>query len=273
MKGEILEFNDDGVDDFNQLNCIYRDTYDWINNSDFNVTKQESSLEINKNIVDPKEIFKLLNLPDKSKDHKLDFEVEYVSRKTEPNSRLLTLKHELRDCINEIDDYVETFKSNSYIISQDSLPKLYEDIKAYKSKVDSFIDYKIFEKTANDKIEEDGSASFNDDSKASTSKQELNSINQKNEILTKTLISKVKLIEQQLVETKDSNLNIKYEIISSPENDIESLASKLNNLDTQISNLERTIGEWSLVSILFNCLLSMITVKVSAQLLISSLNF
>ena len=41
---------------------------------------------------------------------------------------------------------------------------------------------------------------------------------------------------------------IQYQIIASPEEEIETLESKLNELDSEISNLENTIGNWSLVS-------------------------
>ena len=236
---EVLEFFEDGIDDFSQLNKQDNTLSDEKLGEDINVVSSTSGFN---------EIFKGISQTTQTNYSSVCFENEYKSRETDPCSRLLSLKTELNDCIKEIDDFVDVFKTNNFILAKENLPKVYEDIKLYKTKIDSFIDYNIF----NNKESTDRSHSNEiNDSQSSANPKQLTSLNEHNDILTKGLIAKLKIIEDEFTNNNNKNNleSVQYQILASPENEIQTLGCRLNSLDTEISNLERSIGDWSLVSL------------------------
>ena len=236
---EVLEFYDDTVENFDSLNNKFRETSDWINPK-MNLL---DNIELNKNNLKPDDIFKLLSIND-SNNSEITFENKYICRETDPLLRINGIKSELTDCIKEIDLFVDLFKTNNFIVSKENLPKVYEDIKLYKSKLDSFLNYKVFES----KQKNDESGSIHNESNISLSEVKLKSLNESNDILTKNLIEKVKIIEENMQTSKDDSMTVQYKIYASPEFELETLSGKLNNLDLELTNLERIIGDWSLVS-------------------------
>lgn len=229
-------FYEEGIDNFDTLNEKYRNTYDWIKED---ITKRTNDVEIETNTMTPKEIFKMMLVPKENKSE-IEYETEYKSRETNPINRMNSLKVDLIECEKEINSFVECFKSNSFILNKENIVDVYEEIKLYKSKLDSFIDYKVF----SNKDESDQENSKN----SIKNEKNFKSLNEYNSILTNNIISRVKMIEEEIQNTGKSNSCVQYELLVSPEFEIETLTERLTNIDMEITQLERTIGDWSLVS-------------------------
>lgn len=272
MDEDKYDFNIDTVENYESLNNIYKDSYDWIKNADFidyntaknyetnKLTKESNSdvdpdkAEINYLDLKPDEAFKLLtSIPNERYENNFAVHNEYSSRMVDPLARLMGLRHELAECKKEIDLYVDNYNDNSYLINSQNISNIYDDIKLYKTKLDSFVNYKVFEDrnsyedlNCNDNNKANNNLSH---SKSSTNNNNYNSLSKRNDILANDLLSKIKIMEEQMLTSKDNKDSIEYQIIASPEEEIETLETKLNELDSEISNLENTIGEWSLVRI------------------------
>lgn len=274
LKDECFTFEDDDtVDNFDVLNDKYRNTYDWIESDQKDQIlelkyNKENNLEIEGNTIEPAKIFDIINNPDPKNESQVSFSRKYVPGVSDPIERLLSLKHELSDCKNEIDEFTEIFKGNQFINSN-NFSDVHNEINLYKSKLDAFIDYDVFNslKSGQDKsiLSESGHSGSNNENNESNDNKSINSdVNtekfisnyEKNTILMNSLKSYIKFLEEdfkentfnQTIKYEDSQKVVSYEIIANPEQQINSISSKVNELESKLNYLNKLIGEWSIVS-------------------------
>lgn len=274
LKDECFTFEDeDTVDNFDVLNDKYRNTYDWIESDQKDQIlelkyNKENNLEIEGNTIEPAKIFDIINKPDPKNESQISFSRKYVPGVSDPIERLLSLKHELSDCKNEIDEFTEIFKGNQFINSN-NFSDVHNEINLYKSKLDAFIDYDVFNslKSGQDKsiLSESGHSGSNNENNESNYNKSINSdVNtekfisnyEKNTILMNSLKSYIKFLEEDFKENafsqtkkyEDSQKVVSYEIIANPEQQINSISSKVNELESKLNYLNKLIGEWSIVS-------------------------
>lgn len=268
---EVYEFVEDTVENFDQMNDKFRNNYDWIMKSDKDFSKEVNEVKVENQVPTPNEVFKILSAPDKQNEKEVKLTGKYISQHSDPYERLTALKHELADCKKDIDEYAELFKNNDFINNKNNFSELHEEINLYKAKVDAFIDYNIFNSLkANNSViseksenKEDNSVDIkNEENKKYTSNYD------KNNIIINSLISQIKNLQENYYEDvlnsdKSNNKtkgneenftrNVSYEIIANPENQVNIISSKIGELESQINQLQKIIGEWSLVRIiLFN---------------------
>jgi hypothetical protein len=220
---DYFECNEDCVDNFDILNDIYRKDPEWIRKTD-EITKQD---------LNPLLAFKSLYLPGQSISN-LVFDTEYREGTSDPYQRILNLKYELIDCKSKIDSHAKKFNENEFLKQGSDIGKVLEELDLYKSKIDAFIDYNLFNKTNNDDSQADDRKDFQ-------------SIFDKYNRLTENLITQVKQNEKDILNDKFNNFNIKYEICANPQLQMESLIERVDELEEMMNNLENNIGNWNIV--------------------------
>lgn len=187
----------------------------------------------------------------------ISFDVEYKERETDPYQRILNLKKELIDAKLKIDEYAEKFNDNTFIKESDNFNKVFDELDLYKSKIDAFINYEIFNKLHEDEDEDEDENSQKDKSESNNNsvitdnKQEFVSVFEKYNRITQNLLSIVKMNENDILNNNFGDVNVKYEICSNPEMQIETLMNRLSELEDMVTTLERSIGNWNLVCIIY----------------------
>jgi hypothetical protein len=224
---EYYECKDDAIDNFDTLNDVYRNTTDWIG-VDMNTQ------EIQKEDLDPLVAFKNLYLPNNNLD---EISYDEYNKDNDPYNRICNLKYELIDCKTKIDEYADKFNDNSFIKECNNISNVLEELEVYKRKIDAFVDYKIFNNEESD----------NEDN--IPSKNEFNSIFDKYNMITDNLISQIKHSQNDVLTNNTNTMNIKYEILANPEMQMESLIERISELEVILSDLEKNIGTWDIVSI------------------------
>jgi hypothetical protein len=200
--------------------------------------------------LDPIKAFKNLYLPNQIVSEDISFYTEYKEKETDPFQRIINLKKELIETKLKIDEYAERFNDNSFIKQTDNLNTVVEELDMYKSKIDAFINYDIFNHLYDD--EEKSFDSNDNNSKNNTeTRTQFYSLFDKYNRLTENLLSQIKGSENDVINNNYGDMNIKYEIIANPEMQIDTLINRLNELEDLINNLERAIGSWHIVIILF----------------------
>lgn len=132
-----------------------------------------------------------------------------------------------------------------------------EELDLYKTKIDAFIDYDIFNNINNPNYFENEEVS-NDDSVSSNSVKKFSSNFEKYNRMTENLLNIIKTSENDVIQDL-GKYDFTYEIFANPEKEVDNLTGRINELEDQINNLERTIGNWAIVNI-FN-LFRIITIK------------
>lgn len=115
----------------------------------------------------------------------------------------------------------------------------------YKKKIDAFINYDIY-----NNLNEDDSSEKSPNN--SISKVAFNSLFDKYNRLTENLLSQIKISENDILKNNSGDLNISYEIYANPEMQLETLNSRLNELEDMVNSLERSIGSWGSVNNIIN---------------------
>ncbi len=190
----------------------------------------------------------------------ISFVPEYQQRETDPYQRILNLKKELIETKIKIDEYAQRFHDNQFIKQTENLNKVIEELDLYKTKIDAFINYDIF----NHLFDDESDLSYDSD-KSTTPKVEYQSLFDKYNRLTENLLSQIKLNENDIINNNFGDLNVKYEIFANPEMHINTLINRLNELEGLINDLEKNIGNWHIVLIII-LLFSIITMKAFALL-------
>mmetsp|Transcript_19567 Transcript_19567/g.20358 ORF Transcript_19567/g.20358 Transcript_19567/m.20358 type:complete len:412 (+) Transcript_19567:12-1247(+) len=252
---EVYEFYEDTVDNFDELNSKYRDTYEWIAETDKEFKKTEPEIFVDQENPSAMEVFKILSAPEQKNQDLVNIDGKYFSKKSDPFERLLALKHELADCKKDIDDYADIFKENSFISNRDNFSALHEEINLYKAKVDAFIDYNVFNSLKNEQSTGEGEEA-----------QKFTSNYDKNSVLISSIISQIKSMEDEMKsdilgeeeggkEGKDGKKEgaksgdyktVSYEVLATPENQINLISTKISSLESDISKLHKIVGDWSL---------------------------
>ncbi len=176
-------------------------------------------------------------------------ELEYKERQTDPYQRILNLKSELIKTKEQIDEHAEKFKDNVYITETDNITKILEELDLYKTKIDAFINYDVFNKIDS---ETDENSADSSKEKSEFLKKDFYSNFEKYNRITENLLSQIKQTEHDMIHKNTQDLNIKYEIFSNPEFQMENLQNRISELEELMSNLEKTIGNWNLVNNLLN---------------------
>lgn len=183
---------------------------------------------------------------------KYTFESEYIPGKTDPYQRILNLKAELIDTKQMVDDWVKKFKDNEFIKETYNIGKLMDELELYKAKVDAFINYDIFNNMHNpDFIESDNESipSANNSASDFKSANKFKSNFEKYNRIVENLLGLIKSSENDVINNK-GEYSFSYEIFANPENEIDNLTGRINEIEDLINNLERTIGNWAIVLIL-----------------------
>lgn len=139
-----------------------------------------------------------------------------------------------------MNDYVGRFKDNTFLNETENLNKVLEELDLYKTKIDAFINYDYFNEStsANDSM---------DNSKGEIQKKEFYNMFEKYDKITEHLISQIKLKQNDVINNKFDDFNIKYEIVANPEMEMETLLNRMTELEDMLSSLERSVGNWEIV--------------------------
>ncbi len=174
---------------------------------------------------------------------------EYRQRETDPYLRILNLKEELITAKKQIDEYAERFKDNTFIKETDNLSLVLEELDLYKTKIDAFLNYDLFNKSSKMvESDEEGSQKSNSANNSAIMKNEFNSLFEKYNRISDNLISQIKSAENGIINNQSENFHIKYEIVANPDLTIEHLTNKIAELEDKINYLEKAIGNWSIVN-------------------------
>ena len=109
-----------------------------------------------------------------------------------------------------------------------NINKVLEELEIYKSKIDAFVDYNLFN---NPGMSDDNSEGHSSNGSLEVNKSEFTSIFEKYNRITDNLISIIKQYENDVLNNNVSNVNIKYEICSNPQIQMESLIERVGELD------------------------------------------
>ena len=168
-------------------------------------------------------------------------EEEYIPKKTDPYKRILELKNKLIKNKYLIDNIINKYNDTSIIKNNINYSELLSNLNSNKKKLDAFINYDLFNKR-NDSEEEEEEEEKKENKNNNTEKYY--SIYDKYDRLSDNLLSKIKDIENNIL--NDKNKEIEYKIECNPSNNLNSLSKKLNELEFLISNLEKKVGNWDL---------------------------
>ena len=168
-------------------------------------------------------------------------EEEYIPKKTDPYKRILELKNKLIKNKYLIDNMINKYNDTSIIKNNINYSELLSNLNSNKKKLDAFINYDLFNKR-NDSEEEEEEEEKKENKNNITEKYY--SIYDKYDRLSDNLLSKIKDIENNIL--NDKNKEIEYKIECNPSNNLNSLSKKLNELEFLISNLEKKVGNWDL---------------------------
>ena len=170
-------------------------------------------------------------------------EEEYIPKKTDPYKRILELKNKLIKNKYLIDNMINKYNDTSIIKNNINYSELLSNLNSNKKKLDAFINYDLFNKRKDSEEEEEEEEEEKKENKNNNT-EKYYSIYDKYDRLSDNLLSKIKDIENNIL--NDKNKEIEYKIECNPSNNLNSLSKKLNELEFLISNLEKKVGNWDL---------------------------
>ena len=170
-------------------------------------------------------------------------EEEYIPKKTDPYKRILELKNKLIKNKYLIDNIINKYNDTSIIQNNINYSELLSNLNSNKKKLDAFINYDLFNKRKDSEEEEEEEEEEKKENKNNNT-EKYYSIYDKYDRLSDNLLSKIKDIENNIL--NDKNKEIEYKIECNPSNNLNSLSKKLNELEFLISNLEKKVGNWDL---------------------------
>jgi len=149
----------------------------------------------------------------------------------------------------KIDDYAEKFKNNNFIKESYNLGKVMEELEIYKSKVDAFVNFELFNNIHNpDYLENEESLDKSTSNNSSRDNIKNFSSNfEKYTRLTENLLSVIKASENDVINGQEK-YDFTYEIFANPEKEIDNLTERINVMEDLINNLERVVGNWAIVN-------------------------
>lgn len=164
----------------------------------------------------------------------------------------MNLKSEMIQTKEKIDEYADKFKNNEFIKETYNLSKVMEELEIYKSKIDAFINYDIYNNIHNPDFLEAEDIADKSVSNNSVSKDNIKNFSsnfEKYNRITENLLSIIKASENDVINGQEK-FSFSYEIFANPEKEIDNLTERINEMEDLINNLERTIGNWAIVIIL-----------------------
>jgi len=165
----------------------------------------------------------------------------------------MNLKSEFIQTKDKIDDYADKFKNNEFIKETYNLGKVMEDLEIYKSKVDAFINYDIFNNMHNPNfLESEGD--LDKSNSCNSSKENIKNFSsnfEKYNRITENLLNIIKASQNDVINGHE-NFDFTYEIMANPEKEIDNLTERISEMEDLINNLERKIGNWAIVTFQFN---------------------
>jgi len=165
----------------------------------------------------------------------------------------MNLKSEFIQTKDKIDDYADKFKNNEFIKETYNLGKVMEDLEIYKSKVDAFINYDIFNNMHNPNfLESEGD--LDKSNSCNSSKENIKNFSsnfEKYNRITENLLNIIKASQNDVINGHE-NFDFTYEIMANPEKEIDNLNERISEMEDLINNLERKIGNWAIVTFQFN---------------------
>ncbi len=163
----------------------------------------------------------------------------------------MNLKSELIQVGQNIDEYAEKFKNNEFIKETYNLGKVMEELEVYKSKIDAFVNYDIYNNIHNpDFLESEDNYDKFSSQNSNISKDEIKNFSSnfdKYNRITENLLSIIKSSENDVIKGEEK-FSFSYEIFANPEKEIDNLTERINEMEDQINNLERTVGNWAIVN-------------------------
>lgn len=154
------------------------------------------------------------------------------------------------DTKTKIDDYANRFKNNEFIKESYNLSKIIDDMELYKTKIDAFINFDIFNNRNNSNYLEEGENSQSVSENSVVSQDDVKNFSSnfgKYNRITENLINIIKNAENDTI-TGESKHSIVYEVYANPEKELDNLGERISELDEVLNNLERMIGNWSIVN-------------------------
>lgn len=250
--------DDTEVPDFDKLNKEIRDKMfadiDFEGKNKEKLSEEEFNINVNK-------ILK----PDIHLEKKEYFttEDEYIPKTTDPYKRLTELKRELFQNFKEINTAASKFKDLSFVnINKDKYTSLFTYMNNNKNKIDAFINYDLFnridesDQSSDEDEEENSNESKSQKSEERSKKEEdenkekVYSTFERYSRITNNLLSQMKQFENDLTEDKEAiSTKVNYKIISNPITEMETLTSRVGDLEDLINSLEKTIGNWEMFKI------------------------
>lgn len=202
-------------------------------------------------------------------------EDEYVPKSTDMFKRLLQLKEDLMTTKKEIDSAVDKYNDNTMLKDVNAYSQMMDCFYNNKHTIDAFINYDVYN------AREDGSISdSNDDDDGDTDNTKPTSTNvnehsssattttttptvyslyERYERLTENLLTRIKHLEKDITSSTTTNtvnaVNeqqqqqqpcVKYNIHSLPNSTSDAMLTRLTHLETQLTQLEKHIGNWDM---------------------------
>lgn len=122
-------------------------------------------------------------------------------------------------------------------------------MELYKTKIDAFINFDLYNNRNNPNyLEDDESNQSNSNSASSIDNIKNFSSNfEKYNRITENLLNIIKNAENDSINGEPKH-SIIYEVFSNPDKELDNLGERISELDEVLNNVERVIGNWSIVN-------------------------
>ena len=193
-------------------------------------------------------------------------EDEYVPKSTDMFKRLLQLKEDLMTTKKEIDNAVDKYNDNTMLKDVNAYSQMLDCFYNNKHTIDAFINYDVYnareDRSISDSEDDDTdtpkptSTNVNEPSSSATTSTTtpVYSLYERYERLTENLLTRIKHLEKDI--TSSSNASdtanspqqpcVKYNIHSLPNSTSDAMLTRLTDLETQLTQIEKHIGNWDM---------------------------
>lgn len=204
-------------------------------------------------------------------------EDEYVPKSTDMFKRLLQLKEDLMTTKKEIDSAVDKYNDNTMLKDVNAYSQMMDCFYNNKHTIDAFINYDVYnareDRSISDSDDDDDgdtdntkptSTNVNEHSSSATTTTAtpaVYSLYERYERLTENLLTRIKHLEKDITSSSTSSTTttgvnavneqqqqpyVKYNIHSLPNSTSDAMLTRLTHLETQLTQLEKHIGNWDM---------------------------
>ena len=205
-------------------------------------------------------------------------EDEYVPKSTDMFKRLLQLKEDLMTTKKEIDSAVNKYNDNTMLKDVNAYSQMMDCFYNNKHTIDAFINYDVYnareDRSISDSDDDDDgdtdntkptSTNVNEHSSSATTTTTATpavySLYERYERLTENLLTRIKHLEKDITSSSTSSTTttgvnavneqqqqpyVKYNIHSLPNSTSDAMLTRLTHLETQLTQLEKHIGNWDM---------------------------